>query len=47
VGGAAVALAESQGWAIASGLRAGFAVTFVVALGGAVAARRLPTTLPT
>ncbi len=46
VGGAAVALAESQGWAIASGLRVGFAVTFVVALAGAAAARRLPTTLP-
>jgi MFS family permease len=47
VGGAAVALAESQDWAIATGLRAGFAVTLVVALAGAVAARRLPTTLPT
>jgi hypothetical protein len=46
VGGAAVALAESQDRAIATGLRAGFAVTFVVALAGAVAARRLQTTLP-
>ena len=46
VGGASVALGESQGWAIATGLRAGFAVTLVVALAGAVAARRLPTSLP-
>jgi MFS family permease len=46
VGGAAVAVADSQGWAIASGLRIGFAVTLAVALAGAMAARRLPTTVP-
>jgi MFS family permease len=46
LGGAAVALADGQGWATASGLRIGFAVTLAVALAGILAARRLPDALP-
>jgi MFS family permease len=44
--GATVALAESNGWPTASGLRLGFTATLVAAALGALAARRLPTELP-
>jgi MFS family permease len=43
--GATVALAEGQHWDVASGLRLGFTGTFVVAVLGVAAARRLPTQL--
>jgi MFS family permease len=46
VGGAALALGEAQGWAIASALRITFAVTLAAALLGVLAARRLPTAVP-
>lgn len=45
-GGAFVALAEAQGWATRSALEVAFAVTFVVAVLGIAAARRLPAVLP-
>jgi MFS family permease len=47
VGGAFVALGESQGWAVRSALELSFAVTLAVALAGIAAARRLPAALPT
>jgi MFS family permease len=46
VSGAALALGESQGWAISSALQIAFAVTLVVALLGVAAAHRLPAELP-
>jgi hypothetical protein len=46
VGGAALALGEAQGWAIASALRVTFALTLTAALLGVLAARRLPTVVP-
>ncbi len=46
-GGAFVALAEAQGWAIRSGLEIAFVVTLGVALAGVAAGRRLPDHLPT
>lgn len=45
-GGALVALAEDQGWLLRSGLGIAFGICLVVALLGALAARRLPTALP-
>jgi len=46
LGGAFVALGDTQGWATRSALELAFAVTLVVAVTGIAAARRLPTTLP-
>jgi MFS family permease len=46
VGGAALALGEAQGWAVASSLRITFGITLAAALAGVAAARRLPTVLP-
>ncbi len=46
IGGAFVALGESQGWEVRSALGLAFAVTMAVAVLGMAAARRLPTTLP-
>jgi MFS family permease len=46
LGGAFVALGESQGWATKSALELAFACTLAVSLIGVAAARRLPTTLP-
>ena len=45
-GGAFVALGESQGWATSSALAIAFPLTCGAAVVGALAARRLPTTLP-
>jgi MFS family permease len=45
-GGALVALGEGRGWATGSALELAFAITFVVAVGGIAAARRLPAALP-
>lgn len=47
IAGAFVTLGESQGWEVRSALEIAFAMTLVVALLGIVAARRLPTALPT
>ena len=47
IGGAFVALGEAQGWEVRSALELAFAVTLAVALAGILAARRLPTALPT
>jgi MFS family permease len=47
IGGAFVALGEAQGWEVRSALELAFAVTLAVALLGVLAARRLPTALPT
>jgi MFS family permease len=44
--GAFVALAESRGWAVRTGLELAFAVTLAVALLGVAAARRMPVRLP-
>lgn len=46
LGGAFVALGDTQGWATRSALELAFAVTLAVAIAGIAAARRLPTTLP-
>jgi MFS family permease len=46
LGGAFVALGESQGWATSSALAIAFPITMGAAVGGVFAARRLPTTLP-
>jgi MFS family permease len=46
VGGVFVALGEGRGWATASSLTIAFAIAFAVALGGVVAAGRLPRRLP-
>jgi MFS family permease len=46
VGGAALALGDGQGWAIASSLRITFVITLTAALLGILAARRLPTVVP-
>jgi len=46
LGGAFVALGESQGWATSSALAIAFPITMAAAVGGAFAARRLPTSLP-
>jgi MFS family permease len=46
LGGAFVALGESQGWATKSALELAFTCTLAVSLIGIAAARRLPTTLP-
>ncbi len=46
IGGAFVALGESQGWEVRSALELAFALTLAVALLGILAARRLPVTLP-
>ena len=46
LGGAFVALGESQGWATSTALAMAFPVTLAAAVGGIFAARRLPTTLP-
>ncbi len=46
LGGAFVALGESQGWATSSALAIAFPVTLVAAVAGIAAARRLPSTLP-
>jgi MFS family permease len=45
-GGAFVAIAEAQGWAVRSALELAFSVTFAVALAGIAAAHRLPRALP-
>ena len=47
MGGAFVALGESNGWATRSALELAFACTLAVAVAGVVAARRLPVALPT
>ena len=47
IGGAFVALGESQGWEVRSALEVAFAVTLAVAVAGIFAARRLPPALPT
>jgi MFS family permease len=44
--GVFVALGEGRGWATGSSLTIAFAVTLAVALGGVVAAGRLPRRLP-
>lgn len=44
--GAFVALGDSGGWALRSALTLAFAVTLTVAIGGFLAARRLPPALP-
>ena len=46
LGGAFVALGESQGWATSSALAIAFPITLAAAVVGIFAARRLPTTLP-
>jgi MFS family permease len=46
IGGAFVALGESQGWEVRSALEVAFLVTLAAALAGIAAARRLPTRLP-
>ncbi|HZM40556.1 MAG TPA: MFS transporter [Acidimicrobiales bacterium] len=46
VGGVFVALGEGRGWATASSLTIAFAIALAVALGGVVAAGRLPRRLP-
>jgi len=46
LGGAFVAFGDAQGWATRSALTLAFAATLAAALGGVVAARRLPTALP-
>jgi MFS family permease len=44
--GALVALGDAQGWATRDALELAFALMALVAVGGALAARRLPTALP-
>jgi MFS family permease len=44
--GALVALGDAQGWATRDALELAFALMALVAIGGALAARRLPTVLP-
>ena len=44
--GAFVALGDSSGWELRSALTLAFAVTLAVAVGGVLAARRLPAALP-
>jgi MFS family permease len=46
-GGALVAIADGNDWQLATGLRVAFLICLAVALLGALAARRLPTSLPT
>jgi MFS family permease len=46
LGGAFVALGETQGWATSSALAIAFPITMAAAIGGIAAARRLPTALP-
>ena len=46
VGGVFVALGEGRGWATASSLTIAFAIALAVALGGVMAAGRLPRRLP-
>jgi len=46
LGGAFVALGESQGWETSTALAMAFPVTLAAAVGGIFASRRLPTTLP-
>jgi hypothetical protein len=46
LGGAFVALGETQGWATSSALAIAFPVTCAAAIAGIAAARRLPTALP-
>ena len=46
LGGAFVALGESQGWATSTALAIAFPITLAAAVVGIFAARRLPTTLP-
>jgi MFS family permease len=46
VGGVFVALGDGRGWATASSLTIAFAIALAVALGGLVAAARLPRRLP-
>jgi MFS family permease len=47
VGGAFVALAETQDWPTRRALELAFTVTLAVAVAGIAAARRLPVALPT
>ena len=46
LGGVFVALGDGRGWATSSSLTIAFAMTFAVAVGGVVAAGRLPERLP-
>ena len=46
VGGVFVALGDGRGWATASSLTIAFAIALAVALGGLLAATRLPRRLP-
>jgi hypothetical protein len=46
LGGAFVALGDSQGWATSTALAIAFPITLAAAVIGSFAARRLPTTLP-
>ena len=46
LGGAFVALGESQGWETSTALAMAFPITCAAAVAGVFAARRLPTTLP-
>ena len=46
LGGAFVALGDSQGWATSTALAIAFPITLAAAVIGIFAARRLPTTLP-
>jgi len=45
-GGAFIALGDARGWELRSALTIAFAVTLAVAVGGVLAARRLPASLP-
>lgn len=45
-GGAFIALGDASGWELRSALTIAFAVTLAVAVGGVLAARRLPVRLP-
>jgi hypothetical protein len=47
LGGAFVALGESQGWATGTALAIAFPITCAAAVAGIFASRRLPSTLPT
>ena len=46
IGGAYVALADAQGWAVTTGVALVFATALVVAIGGLFATRRLPERVP-
>ena len=46
IGGAAVALADGQGWTVATGVGIAFTVSLLLAVIGFVAARRIPARLP-